>query len=271
MKEWGTILVEMEKGLARVTLNRPDRRNAIDDRMAGELADAFNQLSDDPSVRVIVLTGSGPVFCAGADIAWMGSDGAVSAAQARKDAEGLMTMFRSIDECLAPVIGRVQGPAFGGGVGLIAVCDIAVAAEDSTLALSEVRLGLIPAVIAPFLLRKAGESFVRRYCVTGQRFPASVAHHVNLVHDVVARSALDARVAELVEAVMRSAPHATRQTKALLRNIRSLPDAALWATCSQSNAQARQSPEAEEGLRAFLGKRLPSWSEEPGNKSGQKR
>lgn len=271
MKEWGTIQVEADKGLARVTLNRPHRRNAIDDRMVGELCDAFNELGDDPSVRVIVLTGSGSVFCAGADIAWMGSDGAVSTSQAQKDAERLLTMFRALDECPSPVIGRVQGDAFGGGVGLIAVCDIVIAAEDIALSLSEVRLGLIPAVIGPFLLRKAGDSFVRRYCMTGQGFPVSVAHHFNLVHDVVGRAALDTRVAELVDAVMRSAPQATRQTKALLRNIRPLPDSALWAACSHANAQARLSSEAREGLQAFLAKRTPSWAEKPGNRSDRKR
>ena len=271
MKEWGTIRVETEKGLARVTLNRPDRRNAIDDRMMGELCESFEELGRDSSVRVIVLTGSGSTFCAGADIAWMESDGALSDAEAQQDAERLMTMFRSIDECPSPVIGRVQGSAFGGGVGLIAVCDVVVAAEDITFALSEVRLGLTPAVIAPFLLRKAGDSFTRRYGVTGQSFPVSVAHRFNLVHDVVARAALDARVAELVDAVMRSAPHATRQTKALFRNIRSLPDTALWAVCSHSNAQARLSPEAGEGLQAFLAKRAPSWAKEPGTRPDQKR
>ena len=269
MKEWGTIQVEVEKGLARVTLNRPDRRNAIDDRMAGELCESFGELEQDPTVRVIVLTGSGSVFCAGADIAWMRSDSAFSAAAAQKDAERLIAMFRSIDECQFPVIGRVQGPAFGGGVGLIAVCDVAVAVDDSTFALSEVRLGLIPAVIAPFLLRKAGESFVRRYGVTGQGFPVSVAHRFNLVHEVVSRAALNARVAELVDAVMRSAPHATRQTKALFRNIRSLPDTALWAACAHLNAQARLSPEAEEGRRAFFSKRAPFWAEGQGNRSDQ--
>lgn len=271
MKERGRILVEVEKGLACVTLNRPDRRNAMDERMVGELCESFEELGRDPSVRVVVLTGSGSTFCAGADIAWMESDGALSAAEAQKDAERLQMLFRSIDECPSPVIGRVQGPAFGGGVGLIAVCDIVVAAEDTTFALSEVRLGLIPAVIAPFLLRKAGESFVRRYGVTGQSFPVSVAQRFNLVHDVVATAALDGRVAELVEAVMRSAPHAMRQTKALFRNIRSLPDAALWAACAHSNAQARLSPEAGEGRRAFLAKRAPSWTEEPGTRPDQKR
>jgi methylglutaconyl-CoA hydratase len=271
MKKWGTILVEVEKGLARVTLNRPDRRNAIDDRMVGELCESFEELGRNPSVRVIVLTGSGSTFCAGADLAWMESDGALAAAVAQKDAERLMSMFRSIDECPSPVIGRVQGSAFGGGVGLIAVCDVVVAAEDITCALSEVRLGLIPAVIAPFLLRKAGESFVRRYCVTGQSFPVSVAHRFNLVHDVVAKAALDGRVGELVDAVMRSAPGATRQTKALFRNIRSLPDTALWAACAQANAQTRLSSEAGEGLQAFLAKRVPFWAEETGTRPEQKR
>ena len=167
MKLFSSILVESRNSVARVTLNRPERRNAFDAGMARELCEAFETLGHDPSVRCILLAGSGSAFCAGADIGWMRPDRGVSARQARTDAEQLIRMYRSIDECPCPVIARVQGPAFGGGVGLVAVCDVAVANEDATFALSEVRLGLVPAVIAPFLLRKTGESFVRRFSLTG--------------------------------------------------------------------------------------------------------
>lgn len=265
MNEQPAILVESNRGLARVMLNRPHRRNALDARMVAALCETFEGLGRDSSMRAIVLTGAGTVFCAGADINWMAGAGTVSAIEAQVDAERLMRMFRSIDECPCPVIGRVQGPVFGGGLGLVAACDVVVTAEDVTFALSEVRLGLIPALISPFLLRKAGDSFVRRYGLTGESFSPQVARHFNLVHDVVDRAGLDARTTELVEAVMRLAPQAVRQTKALFRRIQSPPHTELWAVCSHANAQARLSEEAAEGLRAFLAKRSPSWVQERGD------
>jgi methylglutaconyl-CoA hydratase len=260
MKEAIAILVESKDGLARVTLNRPHRRNAFDAPMVGELCQAFDKLGQDPSVRAIVLTSTGSVFCAGADVNWMGSDGTVSVSQAQKDAEQLMKMFRAIDECPCPVIGQVHGAAFGGGVGLIAVCDIAVAAEDVTFTLSEVRLGLVPAVIAPFLLRKSGESFLRRFCLSGEPFSASVAKQVNLVHDVVEREKLDRRVDELAGMVLRLAPQATRDTKVLLRRLLTLSGDERWRACIEANSHARLSAEAQEGLRAFLERRSPIWA-----------
>lgn len=260
MKLFSSILVESRNSVARVTLNRPERRNAFDAGMARELCEAFETLGHDPSVRCILLAGSGSAFCAGADIGWMRPDRGVSARQARTDAEQLIRMYRSIDECPCPVIARVQGPAFGGGVGLVAVCDVAVANEDATFALSEVRLGLVPAVIAPFLLRKTGESFVRRFSLTGEPFSASVAWQNSLVHDLVPSDRLDSRLAELADAVRGLAPQATRRTKALLRSLSSRSDAELWKMCAEANADARISAEAREGLRAFLEKRSPSWA-----------
>jgi methylglutaconyl-CoA hydratase len=194
----------------------------------------------------------------------MGSDGPVSVSQAQKDAEELMKMFRAIDECPCPVIGRIHGAAFGGGVGLIAVCDIAVAVEDVTFAFSEVRLGLVPAVIAPFLLRKSGESFLRRFCLSGEPFSASVAKQVNLVHDVVERDKLDRRVDELAGMVLRLAPQAARDTKVLLRRLLTLSGDERWRACIEANSHARLSAEAQEGLRAFLERRSPIWAATPG-------
>ena len=255
-----TISVESDDTFARVTLNRPERRNAIDGRMITELRDTFEELAREPSLRGIVLAAAGSVFCAGADIQWMQSASPVSKSQAQDDAQRLTLMFRAIDEFPCPVIGLVQGPAFGGGVGLMAVCDMVVAAEDATFSLSETRLGLIPAVIAPFLLRKAGESFLRRYCLTGETFSTSVAHRVGLVHDVVPPSDLDDRITELTEAIMRLAPRATSESKALLHKILPLPEGDRWAVCAETNAGARCAPEATEGLQAFVEKRLPSWA-----------
>jgi methylglutaconyl-CoA hydratase len=259
MAEWTSILLECHNGIARVTLNRPECRNAIDQHMVGELRESFDRFAGDRSVRGIILTGAGPVFCAGADLRWLSQDRSLSAEQARRDANLLAGMYRAIDECPHPVIGRVQGNAFGGGVGLLAVCDVVVAAEEAMFTLSELQLGLIPAVIAPFLLRKAGDSFMRRFCLTAESFSAAVARQFNLVHDVVKPDQLDSRTNELADAVLRLAPEATRQTKELLRRLQAAP-AGEWDILSvEANAQARLSAEAQEGLRAFLEKRPPAW------------
>ncbi len=260
MRRYTTLAIESNGSILDVTIDRPERRNAFDGRMVTELTEAFEELAQEPSLRGVVLASAGSVFCAGADIQWMRSTSPISDAQARDDAHRLTRMFRTIDESPCPVIARVQGPAFGGGLGLMAVCDIVVAAEDATFSLSEARLGLIPAVIAPFLLRKAGESFLRRYCLTGETFCTSVAHRFGLVHDVVPQSDLDDRITELIEAIMRLAPRATRESKALLHRILPLPDGDRWTACAEANAGARCASEASEGLRAFVEKRLPSWA-----------
>lgn len=260
MNESSAVLVESHGAVARVTLNRPERRNAFDGPMVGRLCEVFEALSRTPAVRVAILGGAGGVFCAGADLRWMGQDGEVSPQQAWGDAERLVRMYRAIDECPCPVIGQVQGPAFGGGVGLLGVCDIVVAAEDATFALSEARLGLVPAVIAPFVLRKTGASFMRRYALTGETFAASTARHFNLVHDVVEREGLEKRVDELSDMVVQLAPHALRGTKALLRRILESSESECWSLCAQANAEARLSEEAREGLLAFRAKRAPVWA-----------
>lgn len=267
MKELVSILVESNNGVARVTLNRAHRRNAFDAEMVGELCDAFATLAQDASLRMIVLAGSGSVFCAGADLRWMGSDRTVSSSQAKRDAERLLAMFHAIDECPCPVIGRIQGAAYGGGIGLIAVCDIAVAGDDTTFGLSEVRLGLVPAVIAPFLLRKTGASFLRRYGLTGDPFSAATAKEVGLVHDVVPSGALDLRVEELTQAVRHLAPQAVRTTKALFRHLPSLSETDQRNSCIDINVQARLSAEAKEGLRAFHDRRPPRWAPPAGGET----
>lgn len=254
-----SILVEAEKGLARVTLNRPDRRNAFDAGMVEEICQAFHRLGQDRSVRVIILAGAGETFCAGADLRWMGPDRRVSALEARQDAEHLLTMFRTIDECPCPVIVRIQKAAFGGGVGLIAVSDIAVAAADSTFAFSEVRLGFVAGVISPFILRKTGESFARRFCLTGEPFSASVAQQAGLIHEVVEPAGLDAQVSALAEQIARAAPQAARDTKALLRRLGSVTAEEAWEVCVSANIRARLSVEAQEGFRAFRERRAPVW------------
>ncbi|HET9963562.1 MAG TPA: enoyl-CoA hydratase-related protein [Nitrospiraceae bacterium] len=260
MTECSSVLVESHKGVARVTLNRAHRRNAFDAGMIDELYDAFRTIVQDASLRVVLLRGNGSVFCAGADLRWMGADRAVSETEARQDAERLFTMFRAIDECPCPVIARVQGAAYGGALGLIGVCDVAVATDDTVFGLSEVRLGLVPAVIAPFVVRKMGDSFLRRYGLTGQAFSASAAKEAGLVHEVVPRDALDARVDELVQNVSRLAPHAVRTAKSLFRRLPSLSDPEQRTLCIDINVQARLSAEAREGLRAFHERRPPGWA-----------
>ena len=266
MHRFTTLALESNGDIARVTLNRPDRRNAFDGQMVTELREAFEDLAHDPSVRGIILAAAGPVFCAGADLQWLQSGGPVLETTAMRDAHQLLRMFRAIDESPCPVIARVQGSAFGGGLGLMAVCDIVVASEDATFALSETRLGLIPAVITPFLLHKAGESFLRRYGLSGETFCASTAQRYNLAHDVVPQSNLDDRIVELSDAIMQLAPCATKESKLLFHRMRALSDKDRLALGPEYNARARCAPEAAEGLRAFIEKRLPSWAKPRGRK-----
>jgi methylglutaconyl-CoA hydratase len=264
MKPSTSIFVELGKGCARVTLNRPDRRNAFDGGMVQELCEAFNTLGKDRSVRAIVLTGAGSTFCAGADLRWLGPDRTVFATEAQQDAERLLAMFRAIHDCPCPVIGCIQGSAYGGGIGLIAACDITVAAADATFAFSEVRLGLVPALIAPFVLTKTGDSFVRRFCLTGEPFSASTAQDNGLIHDVVDPAALAVRVSTLAEQIAQLAPQAVRDTKALLRRLRCLSDEERWKVSVEENVRARLSSEAREGFRAFREHRTPNWATSAG-------
>jgi methylglutaconyl-CoA hydratase len=261
-----SILVESEKGLARITLNRPDRRNAFDAAMVDDIRQAFHKLGQDGSVRVIVLAAAGEMFCAGADLAWMGPDRLVSALEAREDAERLLAMFQTIEECPCPVIGRIQGAAYGGGVGLIAVTDIAVAAADCTFAFSEVRLGFVAGVISPFVLRKTGESFARRFCLTGEAFSAATAREAGLIHAVAEPAGLDAKVGALTEHILRAAPQAVRDTKALLRRLGRVSAEEAWEVCVGANIRARLSAEAQEGFRAFRERRAPVWPDPDSSK-----
>jgi methylglutaconyl-CoA hydratase len=261
-----SIVIESEKGIGRVTLNRPDRRNAFDAAMVEDIREAFDRLGKDRSVRVIILAGAGDTFCAGADLRWMAPERAVSALVARRDAEQLLAMFRTINECACPIIGRIQGAAYGGGVGLIAVCDIAVAARDATFAFSEVRLGLVPAIIAPFVLRKTAESFARRFCLTGESFSAATGREAGLIHEVVEPPGLDAQVTALAQQIAGVAPQAVRDTKALLRRLGRMSTEEAWKVCMDANVKARLSAEAQEGLRAFQDRRAPVWTDPSGGK-----
>jgi methylglutaconyl-CoA hydratase len=242
--------VEQDGDLVRVTLARPDRRNAFDAELIKELTEAFADLRDD--VRAVVLAGDGTSFSAGADVEWMRSSVELSYEENVADARRLRMMLEVIDSCPAPVLARVQGYALGGGCGLVACSDIAVAAPDAAFAFSEVKLGIIPAVISPFALAKIGPSAARRYFVTGERFDAETALRIGLVHEVAEN--LDGAVDAIVSELRSAGPEAARHAKKLVLE---RPDG---LGTERRIAQRRTSDEGQEGLRAFLEKRDPSWA-----------
>ena len=248
---------------ARVILDRPDVRNAFNADLIGELRAAFEALSREGpgALRGVVLAGTGSVFCAGADVDWMRSAAGMSVEDNERDAAALHTMLATVDRCPAPVIARVQGAALGGGMGLCAVADIVVATSDTTFGFTETKLGIIPAVISPFVLAKIGESHARALFASGQRFDAERALRIGLAHEVVLdEGALDVRVEELLDELRSAGPTAARSAKALVRELRTLnPEEARQHTIRHI-AQQRTSPEGQEGLGAFLDKRPPDWS-----------
>ena len=240
--------VERDGPVLRVTLARPDRRNAFDADLIRELAEAFVDVG---RARAVVLAGEGASFSAGADVAWMRSSVDLSIEENIADANALRRMLEAIGACPAPVVARVQGHALGGGAGLVAAADIAIAGHDAVFAFSEVKLGIIPAVISPFALAKIGPAAARRYFVTGERFSAETALRIGLVHEVAddLQAAVDRVVAELLSA----GPQAVRWAKRLVRERPDGPETARWI------AERRASDEGQEGLRAFLDKRKPNW------------
>ncbi len=253
-----TLTVGHEGGVTRVELNRPAVRNAFNAELIAELTLVFTSLP--PATRVVVLSGAGKAFCAGADLDWMTGSVAYSRQENQADAERLADMLRAVDDAPAVVIGRVHGAALGGGVGLVSCCDVVVATADCKLGLTEVRLGLVPAVISPYVLRKIGPSAARRYFATGEIFDAARALAMGLVHEVVASEAeLDAVVAGLALAVQKNGPQAVREAKLLVRDVPGLSATEARQHTAAVIARLRVSPEGQEGLRAFLEKRDPVW------------
>lgn len=253
--------LSVERSVARVTLARPEVRNAFNAEVIGELREIFEQLAKHETVRAIVLAGEGNVFCGGADVNWMRDSLALSFDQNVGDAERMSAMFRAIDRCPHPVVARIQGAALGGGAGLAAVCDVAVASDDAVFGFTETKLGIIPAVISPFVLAKIGRSQARAYFLTGERFDAERAREIGLVHRVVPIAQLDVEVDSVVAELLASAPTAVAAAKQLVVDV---SDADYDATLSlTSNAIARQrvSPEGQEGLRAFLERRKANFAE----------
>lgn len=257
---YDTLTIERAGHLATVTLNRPDVRNAFNEATIAELTQAFSALGADASVRAIVLAANGPAFCAGADLNWMKKMAGYTHAENHADALQLATMLRTIYECPQPVVARVQGDCYAGGMGLVAACDIVVAVDEAQFCLSEVKLGLIPATIAPYVIKAMGEQAARRYFLTAERFTAATALHIGFAHEVVAGAALDAKVAEIVQALVNNSPAAVRQAKTLVREVAGRPvDDTLVDDTAARIATIRASEQGREGVASFLEKRKPAW------------
>jgi methylglutaconyl-CoA hydratase len=249
-----------EGPVCRVILARPEVRNAFDDVLIAELTEAFAGLSEDAQTRVAILQGDGPSFCAGADVAWMRKAGGYSRDENEADARRMAWMLRAIDSCAKPVVVAAHGHAIGGGVGLVAAGDIALAAEGTIFSLAEVKLGILPSVISPYVLRAIGPRNARDLFLTGDRFDAREALRIGLVHQVVAADDLEAACLRKVESLLSSGPEATGVAKRLIEQVTGLgPEEALPLTV-RTIAERRASEEAKEGLTAFLEKRPPKWA-----------
>ena len=247
--------------VAEVWLNRPDVRNAFNDGVIAELTAAFTDLGADTTLRAIVLGGHGKAFCAGADLSWMRSMAEYSWEQNHADASALAQMLWTIWSCPVPVVGRVHGDCYAGGVGLAAVCDVLVASDAAHFCLSEARLGLLPATIGPYVVRALGEQASRRYFLTAERFSATQAHGLGFVHEVCAADALDANVAQIVAALVANGPAAVKACKQLVKDVAGQPiTAALRDDTARRIADIRASAEGREGVQAFLHKRDPGWA-----------
>jgi methylglutaconyl-CoA hydratase len=252
--------LETRNAVALVTLDRPEVHNAFDETLIAELTRALRAAEGDENVRAVVLLGAGASFCAGADLNWMRRMAGFSRAQNLADARALSTLLATLASLAKPTIARVHGPAFGGGVGLVACCDIAVAAHEAMFAFSEARLGLIPATIGPYIVEAIGARAARRFFLTAERFTAAEAYRIGLVHELAQAPELDARINELLGFLVTAGPAAQAECKALLRAIAHRPiDAPVIADTARRIARLRASPEGQEGVAAFLAKRRAAW------------
>lgn len=246
--------------VARVTLNRPDVRNAFNEGLIAELTDAFAHLGQDPTLRAIVLAAEGKAFCVGADLNWMKAFGRYSWEENHADATRLADMLWAIYSCPVPVIARVQGDVYAGGVGLVACADIVVAVDTAGFCLSEAKLGLLPATIGPYVVKALGEQASRRYFVTAERFSAAEAHRLGLVHEVITADALDAKVDELTAVIAANGPTAVRACKQLVKDVAGRDiTPQLRDDTARRIADIRASAEGREGVQSFLSKTRPGW------------
>ncbi len=259
MKNYNYLLLEEKNSIAHVTLNRPEVRNALNEVLIAELTDCFRKISEDIRIRVIILRGAGSVFCAGGDLNWMQRSINFSPEENRRDARGLAEMYRAIDECVQPVIVCVHGVALGGGMGLCSVSDIVLAAPDVQFGFTEVKLGIVPAVISPFVIKKIGESAARRFFLTSELFRTEIAKAIGLVHEILPVDQLETRADFLAKQILGNGPQAVRAAKTLIREIIPKPMDAALDHAVELISKLRTSPEGQEGLRSFLEKRPPSW------------
>ena len=258
-----TLKINITHRVAVVWMTRAEVRNAFNETTIAELTETFRTLGADPEVRTIVLAAEGPAFCAGADLDWMRRMAQYSHDENRADAMKLATMLRTIHECPKPVIARVHGPAFAGGVGLVAACDIAVASLNAEFCLTETKLGLIPATIAPYVMRAMGPNQARRYFLTAEKFDASEAFRIGLVHNIAPLEELDTTINELLGTLMLTSAEAVTEDKRLVRDLAFRPiDDAVVADTAERIAAIRQSADGREGIASFLEKRKPRWAVE---------
>ena len=258
--DYQTLTIAIADKVATVTLNRPELRNAFNEHAIAELALAFDELGRSDTVRAIVLAANGPAFCAGADLNWMKKMAGYSHEENQEDALRLADMLRTIYLCPKPTVAKVQGDCYAGGMGLVAACDIVVAVDTAGFCLSEVKLGLIPATISPYVIKAMGEQAARRYFLTAERFDAVEARRIGFAHEVVAADALDTTVAGIARALVNNSPNAVKEAKALVRDIvgKTVDDVLLGDTAGRI-AAIRASLEGREGVASFLEKRKPTW------------
>jgi methylglutaconyl-CoA hydratase len=259
------VLTAVSAGIARITLNRPDKRNALNRDMIGLLIDELRQCARDPAVRVVQITGAGTAFCAGADLGEMQAQAQASEAANLHDAEQLATLLALLDSMPKPTLARVNGDGYGGALGLLAACDIAVAADDAKFAFTEVRLGIIPAVVSPFVLGKIGESAARRYFLSAETLTAATLRRLGLVHEVVSGDLLDPCCMRICEALLKAAPQALAEAKTLISDVAgsAAPNRATASLEAAARlARLRIQAEAQEGFDAFFAKRKASWRQD---------
>ncbi len=259
-----TIEVKPDGDVVIVALNRPENHNAFNPQMVAELAAFFRGVTPDTSIRVIVLTGKGRSFCAGADLAFMRAAADFTFAENVADGEAIFDLMQAVDSCPRPIIGRINGAAIGGGAGLVSCCDSVAAMAGAKFGFSEARLGIVPAVISPFVVAKIGPSHARELFLSGERFDAVHARHIGLVHHIAADEAeLDAVVAQRVSEYLQAAPGAQAAAKTLIGQVVGWSKAEMRTYTSELIAQRRASAEGREGMSAFLEKRLPAWQSQP--------
>ena len=256
-----SLAIERQGPVGLVTMNRPERHNAFDDALIAEMTETLRTIEADDGIRVVVLAGAGKSFSAGADLNWMKRMAGFSVEENKRDAMGLATLMRTLAHLRKPTIARVHGAAYGGGVGLVACCDVAIASSNATFALTEAKLGLIPAAISPYVVSAIGERAARRYFLTAERFDAAEAFRLGLVHDLVPdEGALEEKLASIVDAMLACGPAAQLAAKELIRAVANRPvTSELIQDTADRIAKIRSSPEGREGVAAFLEKRRAAW------------